>query len=381
MCKARPPAIEARRRYLARDLGPAGIRVNLVAAGPLRTRAAAGIARFDLLGRGLGVDRPARLGSDRRQPDRRCRLLPALGCVASDHGRGDPRRQRLPRHGGSAGLIGARRRPAVGQRQPRGHRSCLLADDQRPPRCDPGQRDARTATEEREQEGHRRRHGKQRPVAADSLGQLRGVRLVTAPWTAPPLRSALAEVRGAGLLADSRRLRARHPRTGRTVRISRNKGKVGTVPRPMIRRSSWKDPGPFIAVESISSHVPSFPVTTRIRLPAASSTSRRKRPSALNSSPTSPAESPSTDRSPQEVRTPISRSWTCATVDSVTGSAGCPHSPVPAPGAGREPGRVRSRVRSGRRSPVSTSWSDDGASKNVGEVMTVPLPSRLQLIW
>lgn len=46
VCKA---ALRSSARYLARDLGPAGIRVNLVAAGPLRTRAAGGIPGFDLL--------------------------------------------------------------------------------------------------------------------------------------------------------------------------------------------------------------------------------------------------------------------------------------------------------------------------------------------
>jgi meromycolic acid enoyl-[acyl-carrier protein] reductase len=39
-------ALEATARYLARDLGPAGIRVNLVAAGPIRTVAARGIPGF-----------------------------------------------------------------------------------------------------------------------------------------------------------------------------------------------------------------------------------------------------------------------------------------------------------------------------------------------
>lgn len=46
VCKA---ALESTMRYLARDLGPELIRVNLVAAGPLRTRAAGGIADFDRL--------------------------------------------------------------------------------------------------------------------------------------------------------------------------------------------------------------------------------------------------------------------------------------------------------------------------------------------
>ncbi|MDI1291075.1 MAG: enoyl-ACP reductase FabI [bacterium] len=40
-------ALESTSRYLARDLGPDGIRVNLVAAGPLRTMAAKSIPGFD----------------------------------------------------------------------------------------------------------------------------------------------------------------------------------------------------------------------------------------------------------------------------------------------------------------------------------------------
>lgn len=40
-------AFESTSRYLARDLGPQGVRVNLVAAGPLRTMAAKSIPGFD----------------------------------------------------------------------------------------------------------------------------------------------------------------------------------------------------------------------------------------------------------------------------------------------------------------------------------------------
>jgi len=40
-------AFESTSRYLARDLGPDGIRVNLVAAGPIRTMAAKSIPGFD----------------------------------------------------------------------------------------------------------------------------------------------------------------------------------------------------------------------------------------------------------------------------------------------------------------------------------------------
>lgn len=46
VCKA---ALESANRYLARDLGREGIRANLIAAGPIHTRAAGGIPDFELL--------------------------------------------------------------------------------------------------------------------------------------------------------------------------------------------------------------------------------------------------------------------------------------------------------------------------------------------
>src|SRR5919201_1762317 len=42
-------ALESIPRYLARDLGPSGVRVNCVSAGPLRTMAAKSIPGFDVL--------------------------------------------------------------------------------------------------------------------------------------------------------------------------------------------------------------------------------------------------------------------------------------------------------------------------------------------
>jgi meromycolic acid enoyl-[acyl-carrier-protein] reductase len=42
-------ALESVSRYLARDLGPSGVRVNLVSAGPVETPAAGGIPGFDRL--------------------------------------------------------------------------------------------------------------------------------------------------------------------------------------------------------------------------------------------------------------------------------------------------------------------------------------------
>ena len=42
-------ALEASVRYLSHELGPDGIRVNAISAGPVRTRAASGIVHFDEL--------------------------------------------------------------------------------------------------------------------------------------------------------------------------------------------------------------------------------------------------------------------------------------------------------------------------------------------
>src|SRR5918992_3460632 len=60
-------ALEATSRYLARDLGDRGIRVNLVSAGPLRTLAARGISGFE------GIegewDRQAPLGWNTGDPE------------------------------------------------------------------------------------------------------------------------------------------------------------------------------------------------------------------------------------------------------------------------------------------------------------------------
>ncbi len=50
--------LEATSRYVARDLGPQGTRVNLVAAGPLRTVAAKGIDGFEDIERSWGAQAP-----------------------------------------------------------------------------------------------------------------------------------------------------------------------------------------------------------------------------------------------------------------------------------------------------------------------------------
>ena len=63
VCKA---GLESVTRYLARDLGPHGIRVNTVSAGPLKTTAAKGIPGFDQIADGWAARAP--LGWDVSDP-------------------------------------------------------------------------------------------------------------------------------------------------------------------------------------------------------------------------------------------------------------------------------------------------------------------------
>jgi enoyl-[acyl-carrier protein] reductase I len=58
--------LESVSRYLARDLGPFGIRVNTVSAGPLRTMAGKGIPGFEAITEGWGARAP--LGWDVTDP-------------------------------------------------------------------------------------------------------------------------------------------------------------------------------------------------------------------------------------------------------------------------------------------------------------------------
>ena len=69
-------ALESTARYLARDLGPEGIRVNLVAAGPIRSTAAKAIPGFESIEGGW--DGRAPLGWDVRDADPTARAVVAL---------------------------------------------------------------------------------------------------------------------------------------------------------------------------------------------------------------------------------------------------------------------------------------------------------------
>jgi len=69
-------AFESTARYLARDLGPKGIRVNLVAAGPLRTVAAKSIPGFALFEEPWATRAP--LGWDLKDPEPVARTTVAL---------------------------------------------------------------------------------------------------------------------------------------------------------------------------------------------------------------------------------------------------------------------------------------------------------------
>jgi meromycolic acid enoyl-[acyl-carrier protein] reductase len=61
-------ALESVSRYLARDLGPRGVRVNLISAGPLRTAAAGGIEGFSGLAEAWELQAPLGWGLDDPTP-------------------------------------------------------------------------------------------------------------------------------------------------------------------------------------------------------------------------------------------------------------------------------------------------------------------------
>jgi len=69
-------AFESTARYLARDLGPSGVRVNLVSAGPIRTTAAKSIPGFETMEGGWPERAP--LGWDVSDPEPTARAVAAL---------------------------------------------------------------------------------------------------------------------------------------------------------------------------------------------------------------------------------------------------------------------------------------------------------------
>jgi enoyl-[acyl-carrier protein] reductase I len=73
-------ALEASVRYLAHEMGPKGIRVNAISAGPIRTRAASGIEHFDELLSEAALKAPLRRTIDACEVGRVAVLL------ASDYG-------------------------------------------------------------------------------------------------------------------------------------------------------------------------------------------------------------------------------------------------------------------------------------------------------
>ena len=97
-------ALEMSVRYLAADLGPRGIRVNAISAGPIKTLAASGVHGHleDAASTTAPTRRCARTPSRSEVGDAALFLVSRLS--RGDHGRGHPRRRRLPRHGHGGAL-------------------------------------------------------------------------------------------------------------------------------------------------------------------------------------------------------------------------------------------------------------------------------------
>lgn len=106
-------ALESTSRYVARDLGPRGIRCNLVAAGPVKTMAAKSIPGFETFREVWNTRSP--IGWDLSDPEPHgpgCRRA-ALGLVPPDDGRDRARRRRGARHRGMRPSAAAPPRPAA----------------------------------------------------------------------------------------------------------------------------------------------------------------------------------------------------------------------------------------------------------------------------
>ena len=91
--------LESCARYLARYLGEYQIRVNLVAAGPLRTMAAKSIPGFDQFEVDVGRTGTARLGPEQSRAGRARLRRADVGLVPRHHGRDRARGRRRARHG------------------------------------------------------------------------------------------------------------------------------------------------------------------------------------------------------------------------------------------------------------------------------------------
>ena len=76
-------SLESITRYLARDLGPSGIRVNTVSAGPLRTIAGKGIPGFEALAEGWSARAPLGWDTSDGSP-----VADAIAFLLSDLSRG-----------------------------------------------------------------------------------------------------------------------------------------------------------------------------------------------------------------------------------------------------------------------------------------------------
>jgi len=90
--------LESLGRYLSREVGPDKIRVNMLAAGPLRTMAAKSIPGSPC-SRHVGRTRTTRMGRVRLERGRRHRDRAVVAVVARNDRVGHPRRRRRPRHG------------------------------------------------------------------------------------------------------------------------------------------------------------------------------------------------------------------------------------------------------------------------------------------
>ena len=91
-------ALESTCRYLARYLGPEGIRVNLVAAGPLETLAKKAISGADAFNDVWGQRAPLGLGSQGRDSNCQGGRRVAQRLLPQDQRRDDPRRRRPALH-------------------------------------------------------------------------------------------------------------------------------------------------------------------------------------------------------------------------------------------------------------------------------------------